>query len=138
MNLHLLSRTRARPLVLVVDEDEGTCATYAYALSAMRFEVLTADAVATAHARAWEMRPDIVVTGVASRGGTGWALLRTLKEDQDPRTRDIPVVVLAANATPSVRERAARGGCAALCLKSCPTDRLASGLRSVLERERSA
>jgi CheY-like chemotaxis protein len=136
MEQRQLPRPHPRPLVLVVEDDEDTRAMYAYALPAMGFDVATADDAAKAHARASETRPDIIVADVASRERDGWTLLRALR--RDPRTHDIPVVVITANAAPSERERAEREGCDALCLKSCPPDRLAFGLRAVLERRSHA
>ena len=134
--MQLPHRPPARPLVLVVDDDHDARATRANALTGMLFDVLIVDGVVKARTRASKMRPDIVVVGVASRGGSGWVLLRTLK--RDPRTRDIPVVAVAVEATPAVRARSRREGCAALCLTSCPPDRLAFGLRNVLERRSQA
>jgi CheY-like chemotaxis protein len=128
---HLPPQPPPRPLVLVVQDDEDTRAMYAYALPAMGFDVTIADDAAKAHARASETRPDIIVADVES-GGDGWTLLRALR--RDPRTHDIPVVAVTGDTEPSVRERAEREGCAALCLRSCPPDRLAMGLRIVLER----
>ena len=129
---HLPPRPATRPLVLVVEDDEDTRAMYAYALPAMGFDVTVADDAAKAHARAAATRPDIIVADVESGGRDGWTLLRALR--RDPQTHDIPVVAVTEDPAPSVRERAAREGCAALCLKSCPPDRLAIGLRLVLER----
>src|SRR5207249_1565924 len=106
-----------------------------YALSAMGFDVMIADA-AKAQTRASDAHPSIIVADVALDSGDGWTVLRGLR--RDPRTHDIPVVAVTADAAPSVRARAQREGCAALCLKSCPADALAYGLRVVLERQREA
>jgi CheY-like chemotaxis protein len=118
--------------VLVVNHDEVTRAMYAYALSGMGFDVLVADDTARAYTSASAARPDFIVADVATTGRAGWTLLHNLTHD--PRTQDIPVVAITSDTAPSVRRRAVHEGCAALCLKSCPPERLAFGLRAVLER----
>jgi len=122
---------RSRPLVLVVNDDEDIRAMHAYGLSGMGFDVMIADDPAHAQRRASEIQPDIIVAELASNRSEGWLLLRNLR--RDPRTHHVPVVGVTAAAEESVRVRAAREGCVALCLKSCPTEKLASGLRTVLE-----
>ena len=103
--------------------------------AAVPTRIFAADA-AKAQKRASEAHPAVVVADVAQGSGNGWMVLRDLR--RDPRTHDIPVVAVTADAAPSVRARAQREGCAALCLKSCPADALAYGLRAVLERQREA
>ena len=125
-------RIPARPLVLIVDDDEDTRAMYAFALSASGFDVAVADSTVDPFNRITEMLPDIILAALESRGGDEWALLGVLKHD--PRTVEIPVVVLTSRSAKIVRERAEREGCAALCVKPCLPDVLAVGLRAVLER----
>lgn len=74
--------------------------------------------------------PDIIVTEVVLPGHDGWELLRDLKDD--PRTRDIPAVIVTGNARPLVRERVERERGAACLLKPCLPDALAIELRRVL------
>jgi CheY-like chemotaxis protein len=119
---------------MLVDDDEDMRTMYAYGLSAMGFEVLAIDdGGRQAHARASDVHPDIIVTELALRGGDGWTVVQDLK--QDAGTRDIPIVVITHHRVESVRERARREGCAALCLKPCLPDTLAAGLRAVLEQK---
>ena len=107
----------ARPLVLIVEGHEDTRALYAIGLSSMGFEV------------------DIIVTDLALRQDDGWDLLHDLK--QDPRTRDIPVVVITSDGQPVVRERVERERGAACLLKPCLPDALAVELRHVLTEQSS-
>ena len=61
-----------------------------------------------AFGRAWDTHPDIIVTEISLPRFDGWSLVADLK--RDPRTRDIPIVVLTSHAESSVRERAQREG----------------------------
>ena len=122
----------ARPLVLIVDGHGDTRELYVIALEFLGFQTVIADDAEAAFRRAWEMHPDIIVTEVSLVPVDGWCLVQDLK--RDPRTRDIPVVVVTSHGQPSVRERAEREGCAALFVKPCLPDQLAVGLRDALSR----
>jgi CheY-like chemotaxis protein len=122
----------ARPLVLLVDGHDDTRELYVLALEFLGFQTVIADDAEDAFLRAWETHPDIIVTEVSLVPVDGWHLVQDLK--RDPRTRDIPVVVLTGHAQASVRERAQREGCAALFVKPCLPDQLAVGLRDTLSR----
>jgi CheY-like chemotaxis protein len=122
----------ARPLVLIVDGHADTRELYAGALGSLGFETVTVDDGAHAFGRAWVTHPDIIVTEITLPRLDGWNLIEDLQ--LDPRTRPIPIVVLTGYAEPSVRERAERGGCAAVFAKPCLPDRLAHALRDLLDR----
>ena len=124
-----------RPLVLIVDGHEDTRELYALALPALGIDVMTADDGVEAYRRAWESHPDIIVTESALPPRDAWELLRDLKND--PRTRDIPVVVVSADAQQPVRERAAREGCAVFFGKPCLPEDLAIELQHLLIRQTS-
>src|ERR1700687_4370875 len=118
-----------RPLVLLVDGHDDTLALQAIALSATGFNVTPAEDAAEAFRRACQLHPDIIVTELARGGASGWDLLGQLK--RDPRTHDIPVVVLTGDAQAMTHARAIREGSAALLLKTCPPDQLAIEIRDV-------
>ena len=120
----------ARPLVLIVDGHDETLALYAITLSAMGFEVIPAKDAAEGFNRAWGLHPDIIVTDLVLRHPSGWELLERLKDE--PRTRDIPVVVLTEHAQSAVHDRARRCGCAALFVKPCLPGQLGRELRKLL------
>jgi len=120
----------SRPLVLMVDGHDETLALYAIALSAMGFDVIPAKDSAEGFNRAWGLHPDIIVTELVLRHASGWELLARLKDE--PRTREIPVVVLTENAQSAAHERARRSGCAALFVKPCLPGRLGIELRKLL------
>jgi CheY-like chemotaxis protein len=122
----------ARPLVLLIDGHDDTRELYAVALALLGFETITVSDAANAYARAWETHPDVIVTEISLPQVDGWSLVHDLK--RDPRTRDVPVVVLTGHGQASVRERAEREGCAAVFVKPCLPEDLAVALRDVLTR----
>jgi CheY-like chemotaxis protein len=103
---------------------------YAEALSAMGFEVVAANDGTEASRRAWEIRPDVIVTELPMPHYDGWQFLQDLK--QNPRTRNIPLVAVTQYVQQSVRERVERDGFAAFFPKPCLPEELAAGLRQVL------
>jgi chemosensory pili system protein ChpA (sensor histidine kinase/response regulator) len=122
----------ARPLVLFVDGHEDTRELYAVALASFEFETITVDDAQRAFARAWEAHPDVIVTEISFPESDGWQLVHDLK--RDPRTRDIPVVVLTGRVDASVRQRAEHEGCATLLLKPCLPEDLMHVLRELIDR----
>jgi CheY-like chemotaxis protein len=121
-----------RPLVLVVDDHDDTRDLYVQGFVLFGFEAIGAADREEAYRRAWDFHPDIVVTDLTLRDGDGWQLVEGLK--REPRTRDIPVVVLTGDTAPSLRERAEHEGCAGFFVKPCLPDELATELRHVLDR----
>jgi CheY-like chemotaxis protein len=99
----------------------------------MGFDVVPASDSEDGYYRAWTTDPDVIVTEVSLAPIDGWTFVHDLKDD--PRTRDIPVVILTAHGPASVRERAEREGCAALFVKPCLPEQLAVGLRELLRRQ---
>lgn len=119
-----------RPLVVLAVDDEETRASYAYGLIATGFDVTTAGDTTVWRARA-AGRPSIIVADVSEEERDGWTPVQRFR--RDPGTRDVPIVAVAAEVGAATRDRARREGCAAVCLKTCPPDVLASGLRAVLD-----
>ena len=119
-----------KPLVLLVDGHDDTRELYAVSLKRFGFETTTAGDGANPYQQAWTIHPDVIVTEVFLPEFDGWDFIREVKHD--PRTRDIPVVILTSDAWTPARERAQREGCAAFLVKPCPPDQLASELRQVL------
>jgi CheY-like chemotaxis protein len=119
--------TGRRHAVLVVDDHEDTRQMSLLVLNSQGFHASAAAGADDAFVRACEERPDVIVTDLAMPDGDGWELIQKLSTD--PRTRQIPVVMLTACATEQVRERAAREGLAGFFFKPCPPDALAAELR---------
>jgi len=119
-----------QPRVLVVDDHEDTRQMSVIVLRSQGFNARAVDGAARAFDAACAERPDVIVTDLAMPDGDGWELLHQLAADT--RTRDIPVVVVTACATESVRERARNERCAGFFFKPCAPDVLAGELRRVI------
>lgn len=123
-----MDTTPGRPKsVLVVDDHEDTRQMSLIVLRSQGFVASTACSGRDAFTRACEQRPDVIVTDLAMPDGDGWQLIQKLSAD--PRTSNIPVVMLTACATEAVRDRAKQEGLAAFFFKPCSPDVLAAELR---------
>jgi CheY-like chemotaxis protein len=94
--------------VLVVDDHEDTRQMSLIVLRSQGFAPSSAPSGDEAFLRAIAEQPDVIVTDLAMADGNGWDLIAKLSSD--PRTRSIPVVMLTACATESVRARRAGRG----------------------------
>ena len=116
--------------MLVVDDHEDTRQMSLLVLDSQGFTPVAAASGARGFAEACQQRPAVIVTDLAMPDGDGWELLERLAAD--PRTKDIPVVMLTACATETVRQRAREEGVAAFFFKPCEPDVLADELRRLI------
>jgi CheY-like chemotaxis protein len=108
---------------------------YADWLSEAGFRVDQAHNGLQALERAFDSRPDVVVTDLNIPGIDGFELTRRLK--RDARTRDVPVLAVTGYAAfASDPERARRAGCDAVLSKPCSPEDLEAAIRGLI-RERS-
>jgi CheY-like chemotaxis protein len=124
------SRAGKAPVVLVVDDHEDTRQMSLLVLQTQGFSPVAADGGEMGFVDACERRPDVIVTDLAMADGDGWEFVQRLAAD--PRTKDIPVVMLTACATEAVRQRAREEGVAAFFFKPCAPDVLADELRRLI------
>lgn len=80
-------------LVLVVDREPSTCDLIGTYLRKRGYEVEYAHDAEVAHGKALRLQPRAITLDVMLEDDDGFELLHQLKDD--PRTRDIPVVVLS-------------------------------------------
>ena len=118
------------PVVLVVDDHEDTRHMSLLVLKSQGFTAVAADGGEMGFADACQRRPDVIVTDLAMPDGDGWEFVQRLSSD--PRTKHIPVVMVTACATESVRQRAEIEGVAAFFFKPCAPDVLAAALRRLV------
>jgi CheY-like chemotaxis protein len=116
--------------VLLVDDEPDQVEMYRYALEAAGFLVVPAFTGTDAIDRARDLRPQVIVLDVRLPDMTGWKVCEILKAD--PRTAQIPVIVLTAAATATLAQAAADAGCAKALLKPCYPDQLTESIRHVL------
>jgi two-component system cell cycle response regulator DivK len=110
------------PRVLLVEDDRAGRLLYAEWLVHAGFHVAQAHNGLQALERAFDARPDVVVT-------------RRLK--QDPRTRDVPVLAVTGYAAfASDPARARRAGCDAVLPKPCSAEDLESAIRNLIDESR--
>lgn len=124
------SASGVAPVVLVVDDHEDTRQMSLLVLKSQGFTPVAADGGDSGFADACQRQPDVIVTDLAMPDGDGWELVQRLSSD--PRTKHIPVVMLTACATETVRQRAQREGVAAFFFKPCAPDVLADELRKLI------
>ena len=99
----------------------------------MGFRPITAGDGLNGYQCARESHPDVIVTELTMPSLGGWDFLERMK--RDPRTRDIPVVVLTGYANPALMARAEQEGCAEVLFKPCLPEELATQLRHVLDQK---
>jgi CheY-like chemotaxis protein len=116
--------------VLLVDDHEDTRQMSLIVLRSQGFQASAVPGGDAAFDVACSERPDVIVTDLAMPEGDGWQLLQRLSSDD--RTKDIPVVMVTACATESVRERARQEPLAGFFFTPCPPDVLAAELRRVI------
>src|SRR5215212_4119378 len=121
-----------RPLVLLADSQVDTRELYAKTLRSFDFETTMVGDGEDVYVEAWRTHPDIIVTELWLPRPDGWNFIRDIKHD--PRTRDIPVVILTGDGQAHARERADQEGCSAFVVKPCLPEDLALTLREVLTR----
>ena len=124
-----------RPLVLVVEDDRDGRLLFAEWLRDAGFRVEAAHNGLQALERAFDLRPDAVLTDLHLPGIDGYELTRRLKADA--RTRAIPVLAVTGYA-PYAQDpsRADRAGCDAILPKPCDPDDLATTLNALIAEAR--
>ncbi len=125
-------RSSRPPLVLVVDDIPDTRDMYAEYLDYVGLRTETAENGRQAVRRALRAHPDAIVMDLAMPVLDGWEATRILHAD--PRTRDIPVVVITGNAQPEQKRRAEECGATLVLTKPCLPSDLYEVLRRLLER----
>jgi CheY-like chemotaxis protein len=129
-NMDSASGVNHPPVVLVVDDHEDTRQMSLLVLQSQGFMAVAVSGGDAGFAYACEHPPAVIVTDLAMPDGDGWQMLQRLSADA--RTKDIPVVMLTACATETVRQRARAEGCAAFFFKPCAPDVLARELRRLI------
>lgn len=123
--------------VLLVEDDPDGRLAYTEWLADAGFQVIAAHNGLQALERAFDHRPDVVVTDLNIPGIDGYELTRRLK--QDPRTSDVPVLAVTGYAAFAADPgRARRAGCDAVLPKPCTPDELETAIRNLIHESRRA
>ncbi len=130
MNDKTESRQRAKPRILVADDEASARSGLGTLLGDEGFEVVLAEDGPTALARVQESAPDILVTDLRMPGMDGIELLRRARE-VDP---DLVVVLMTAFAEVETAVRAMQEGAEHYLTKPLQIDELVLVIRRALER----
>jgi len=116
--------------VLVIDDDPDLGRVVRRVLELEGYEVVLSDDGLRGLAAAQRQRPDAIVLDLMMPVMDGYQVLAELRGD--PRTRDVPVVVLSAAALEETRERVEAAGAAAFLTKPFEPDHLSRALSSLI------
>jgi len=127
---HIPPTSRA-PLVLVVDDYSDTRDMYAEFLDYAGMRAETAADGRQAVRCALRTHPAAIVMDLAMPVMDGWEATRILHAD--PRTRDIPIIVLTGTADPKLKEKAQDCGARMVLSKPCTPSALLEALRTLID-----
>jgi two-component system, cell cycle response regulator DivK len=122
--------SRGLGLVLIADDTFDTRELYEVYLTGQGFVVQTVTDGEAAIEVAVAIVPDVIVMDVSMPRLDGVAATRQLK--QDPRTRDIPVVIWTAYPHKAIQRGALEAGADAFMVKPCLPEELESHLRGLI------
>ena len=118
--------------VLVIDDEPDVRWLIRMSLERAGHEVLDAEDGLRGVAIAMKQHPDVIVLDLMMPVMDGYGVLAELAKD--PRTADVPVLVLSARAIPEEAERATQAGARRFLEKPFDPDDLADELAEVLRR----
>ena len=113
--------------VLLVDDQLELRAIHGTYLREHGFQVLTAGDGDSALATARSHTPDIILLDHSLPRRTGLDVARELQ--LDPRTADIPIVMITAHTYGAVGQKARAAGCVGFLSKPCPPSRVLQEVR---------
>ena len=125
---------RAKPLILLVEDQPELRQMYAQQLVLSGFDVIEVGNGADAVTHTAEHCPDVVLMDLSLPVLDGWEATRRLKGDG--RTAHIPIVALTAHDGAGDLQQAMKAGCDWFVPKPCPPAALIAEIRRVLETSR--
>jgi two-component system, cell cycle response regulator DivK len=125
-------RARAQRTVLIVDDSADTREMYGSYLGHRGFRVLMAPDGEAAVQIALAQRPDVIVMDLAMPRLNGISAVHRLK--QEPRTHNIPVIILTGYAFRAIQHGALEAGADVFLTKPCLPEDLERHVQSLLSR----
>ena len=116
--------------ILFIEDRPDDSELYAERLQAVGLNVITAPTGAQGVAKAVSLQPSIVVLDLMLPDVDGWDVCEQLRKE--PRTSEIPIVILTARFERGLRQRAHELGCAGYLTKPCDIHSLTTEIRRVL------
>ena len=126
---------RARPIVLIAEDQQELRQLYAQQLVMSGFDVIEAANGAEAIDLTSLNLPDVILMDLSMPVVDGWEATKRLRADE--RTAHIPVVALTAHDGSGELQRATTAGCNWFVPKPCPPDALITEVRRILSGPRS-
>jgi CheY-like chemotaxis protein len=127
-----MSLANKRPVVLVIEDDLAARKLYAEMLSQAGLDVAEAHNGLQAAEKAWDLKPDVIVTDLGLPGIDGYELCRRLQRDE--RTARTPIVAITGRYFSAADvSRARREGCHVVLIKPFVSDDLVTEVRRALE-----
>lgn len=117
--------------VLIIEDDDDSRYVYGVILESHGFEVATARSGDEGLRIARERHPSAILMDVSIPGIDGWTVTERLKGD--PKTAQIPVIIITAHAFPEDVGRAGRVGCDGFLTKPCDPRRVLEEVCRLLE-----
>jgi two-component system phosphate regulon response regulator PhoB len=118
--------------ILVAEDDPDILHLVAYKLRRSGFDVIEAPDGRAALRETRDVLPDLIVLDVRMPHLSGLDVLRELRED--PRCRDVPVIILTARARPQDLEQAYAAGATDYVIKPFSPRELVVRVEAVLAR----
>ena len=119
--------------ILVVDDEEHIVMILKDSLEFSGFQVVTAyDGLEALEVVARE-RPDLIVLDIGMPKMDGWGVCRQLKSN--PKTKDIPVIILTAYAQASDRRKGVDLGADRFITKPCDPTFLAEEINALIKQK---
>ena len=125
-------RARSRGRVLLADDSVLTCELFGEYLQARGYTVDFAHDGEAAIAGALAAQPDVIIIDLSMPRLDGVGAIQRLKED--PRTGNIPVVVLTGHVASPRQQEAQRAGATAFLTKPCLPEAIEELIGNILAR----
>jgi CHASE2 domain-containing sensor protein/DNA-binding NarL/FixJ family response regulator len=121
------------PQVLIVDDDTNHCSMLTSLLQRIGCQTLEANDGKHGLQMVIEHLPDVIILDLAMPNMDGFELMLQLQEN--PRTRNIPIIVSSASVFEENRQRSLQAGATAFLPKPLQIDQLFNTLQSLLKVE---
>src|SRR5215813_6921962 len=93
--------TKKKPVVLCIDDDPGICQSLQNQLKRLGLDVQIALFGTHGYWDALVRRPDVIITDLRMPQGSGDCVIECLK--RNPKTRNIPIIVLTGRRDPELK-----------------------------------
>jgi DNA-binding response OmpR family regulator len=119
--------------ILVIDDAPATLRLLEVALGRNGYEVITQVDGLSGLAASFEQSPDLIILDIALPDVDGWEILARLRED--PRTQDVPVLIMSAHDSEDLKGRADLTAASAFIGKPFAPEDLRRQVRRLLESD---